>query len=348
MGGDHATISPQELLVNNDVDFVVRGEGEYTMLELVELLSQSKNNFENVDGLSYKKNGSIVHNKSRQLIKDLDALPFPAIESIFNLDSYRPVDLGIMMSTRGCPYSCTYCGVANTWGHKVRFRSVQNVISEMKMLISKYRVPYFSFRDASFTVDRKRTLELCRQLVKENLNVSWECITRLDLLDEELVVNMKRAGCTTIRIGIETGNEQLMRQMGRKFTLKQIKKAAMMLNNQDIFWTAYFMFGVPEETEETIADSLKLITEINPPFVTIARYSLIAGTAMFEEAKRFGLVSEPVDWALEGNQSTIKSYSRHIGQAEFTKLMEKAGEFVTRCNENNATAVKRDSRDKVE
>jgi anaerobic magnesium-protoporphyrin IX monomethyl ester cyclase len=348
MGGDHATIAPQELLANENVDFVVRGEGEYTMLELVEYLNKDRSGIEKIDGLSYKENGLIIHNKSRELIHDLNALPFPAIESIFDLKNYRPVDLGIMMTTRGCPYSCTYCGVANTWGHKVRFRSIENIVSEIKMLKNKYDVTYFSFRDASFTINREHVLEFCQQLIREDLNISWECLTRLDLLDDDLVSKMKNSGCITIRIGIETGNVRLMQQMGRKLTLNQIKKAAKMLNEHDMFWAAYFMFGVPGETKETIEDSLKLITEINPPFVTISRYSLIAGTEMYEEAKRSGLISEPVDWSLESNQSTLKSYSQHINQKEFKGLMEKAADFVVRYNEKNVTTTKKDNRLKIE
>jgi anaerobic magnesium-protoporphyrin IX monomethyl ester cyclase len=344
MGGDHATIASEELLANDDVDFVVRGEGEYTMLELVEYLEKGKNNFERIEGLSYKKDGSFIHNKARELITNLDALPFPAIDSLLNPESYRPVDLGIIIAARGCPFACTYCGVANTWGHKVRFRSAENVVTEIKMLKEKYGVNYFSFRDASFSIDRNYVSHLCDRLVEENLSVSWECVTRLDLLDDDLIPKMKRGGCTTIRIGIETGNEQLMQQMGRKLTLNQIREAARMLHKHNMYWTAYFMLGVPGETRESIEDSLKLIAEIDPPFVSIARYSLIAGTEMFEEVKRSGLVSDPVDWALESNQSNLKSYSQHIGQKEFESLLEKAAELVTRHNERNALKTQKDSR----
>jgi len=201
VGGDHTTILPYELLQSKAVDFAVRGEGEYTMLELVENLSKERNNFEQIDGLSYKKNGLIVNNKSRVLINELDALPFPAVESLFGLENYRPIDLGVVMTSRGCPYSCTYCGIANTLGRRVRVRSIANVISEIKKLNQKYDVTYFSFRDSSFTVDRNRTIDFCNRVMEEDLNIQWECSTRADLLDDDLISKMKSSGCVMIRIG---------------------------------------------------------------------------------------------------------------------------------------------------
>jgi radical SAM superfamily enzyme YgiQ (UPF0313 family) len=347
VGGDHATIAPQELLASENIDFAVRGEGEYTLLELVRYLNEGKKGYDQIEGLSYKKNGLVVHNKSRELIHDLDALPTPAIQSLFNPETYRPIDLGIMMTSRGCPYSCTYCGVANTWSRRVRERSIDNVISEIKMLKEKYGVTYFSFRDASFTLNRKRVAELCERLTAEKLNVSWECLTRLDLLDDDLIPRMKAGGCVTIRIGIESGNEKLLNKMRRKTNLDQIREAARMLHKHNVYWTAYFMFGVPGETRETIEDSLRLITEIDPPFVTIARYSLIPGTEMYEEVKRLGLVSERVDWALESNQSLFKSYSAHLDHKEFEILMEKAAERVVAHNEKHAAMIKKDDRVKA-
>jgi anaerobic magnesium-protoporphyrin IX monomethyl ester cyclase len=347
VGGDHATIAPNELLKNENIDFAVRGEGEYTMLELVEYLNKGKGNFEPIDGLSYRHNGVIIHNKSRSLIKDLDILPFPAVGSLLNLEQYRPLDLGIMMTNRGCPYSCTYCGVANTWSRKIRMRSIGNVISEMELLINNYGVTYFSFRDASFTFDRKRILDFCNRLIENNLNIQWECLTRLDLLDDDLVSKMKSSGCSTIRVGIESGNEGLLKRMKRKITIEQIKQASGMLHKHDMHWAAYFMFGVPGETPGTIEDSLRLISEIDPPFVSLARYSIILGTEMYEEVKRLGLVSDDIDWSLEGNQSLLKSYSAYIGNKEFEVLMEKAAEIVVKHNETHSTEVKNDIRLKI-
>ncbi|MFC2067707.1 B12-binding domain-containing radical SAM protein [Chloroflexota bacterium] len=347
VGGDHPTILPHELLKSKNVDFAVRGEGEYTMLELVEYLSKEKNNFEQIEGLSYKKNGVIVSNKSRAIFNELDALPFPAVESLFYLKNYRPIDLGVIMTSRGCPYSCTYCGIANTMGRQVRVRSIGNVISEIKKLNQKYDVIYFSFRDSSFTVDRNRTIDLCNRMMGENLNIQWECSTRANLLDYDLISKMKSSGCVLIRIGIESGNEQLMQQMKRGITLDQIKQGARMLNEHNMRWSAYFMFGIPGETRKTIKDSMRLITEINPPFVTIANYSLIPGTEMYEEVKRLGLVTENIDWAQESNQNILKSYSSYIDQKEFEVLMEKVGEIVNKHNEVRSVTVKKDFRDKL-
>jgi anaerobic magnesium-protoporphyrin IX monomethyl ester cyclase len=346
-GADHATLAPQELLADENIDFAVRGEGEYTLLELVTYLGEGKGRLEEIKGLSYRKNGGIIHNQPRELIADLDALPFPAIDSLINIEGYRSLDLGVIMASRGCPFSCTYCGVANVLGRGARFRSPENVISEMKLLKQKYAVNYFSFRDGSFTVNRKQVCDLCNLMMAENLNIAWECSTRLDLLDDDLISRMKNAGCAAIRIGIETGNERLMQQMKRKITLDQIREAARMLHRHDLFWTTYFMLGVPGETRDTIEDTLKLIAEIDPPFVTIAKYSLIPGTEMYQEIKEARLISEPVDWALESNQSPMRSYSRHLEHKEFADLMVKAAEIVARHNARHSRLNQKDSRLKM-
>jgi anaerobic magnesium-protoporphyrin IX monomethyl ester cyclase len=347
VGGDHPTILPDEFLQSKDVDFAVSGEGEHTMLDLIESLGKGDNNFEQIDGLSFKKNGSIVKNKSRELFNDLDSIPFPSIESLLELESYRPVDLGVIMTSRGCPYSCTYCGIANTSGQRVRARSIENVISEIKKLNQKYNVTYFSFRDASFTVDRGRTLRLCNRIMQENLQIQWECSTRMDLLDDELISAMKSSGCATIRVGIESGNERLMHLMKRRLTLDQIKQGARLLNKHNIHWSAYFMFGVPGETKQTIKDTLKLISEIVPKFVTVSNYSLIPGTEMFREVVRLGLISENVDWAQESNQNLLKSYSADISHKEFEVLMEQVGKIVIKHNEAHSVTDRTDIRSKI-
>ena len=339
VGADHATAAPQELLLSGDIDYAVRGEGEQTMLELVECLDRGGDPG-CVEGISYVKDGSVVHNGSRRPIRDLDSLPFPALESLTDLSTYRPIDLGVVMTSRGCPYSCSYCGVATVWGRETRFRSVDNVIAEIAMLKERYGVGYVSFRDGSFTLDRRRVLRLCDRLIESGL-------TRCDLLDGEVIDAMKRSGCAAVRVGIESGSERLQREMRRSTSLARIREAARLLHEHGMHWTAYFMFGVPGETRDTIEDSLRLIQEINPCFVTVARYSPIPGTEMCGELQRTGLISEDVDWALESNQSLYAGYSKHIDRAEFAELMKRVGEFVNRHNESNAGASSLDRRFKT-
>ncbi len=345
-GADHATAAPQELLLSGDIDYAVRGEGEQTMLELVECLSRGGDPG-CVEGISYVRDGVVVHNRPRQPIRDLDSIPFPALESLINLSTYRPIDLGVVMTSRGCPYSCSYCGVATIWGHETRFRSVDNVITEIVMLKEKYGVSYFSFRDASFTLDRRRVLRLCNRLIETGLDMEWECLTRCDLLDSEVIDAMKRSGCAAVRVGIESGSERLQREMRRSTDLARVREAARLLHEHEMHWTAYFMFGVPGETRDTIEDSLRLIREINPCFVTVARYSPIPGTEMCRELQRTGLIPDDVDWALESNQSLYAGYSKHIGRVEFAELMKRVGEFVNRHNESNAGASSLDRRFKT-
>lgn len=347
VGGDHPTVLPQDMLKSSDVDFAVNGEGEYTMLELIEALEKGRTDFDRIDGLTYKQNGKMIRNNAREPIDKLDELPFPAVESIIGFESYRPIDLGIMMTCRGCSYLCTHCGIVNTSGRLVRSRSAGNIISEMKKLHQQYGVRYFSFRDATFTFERRRILELCDQIHLNHIDAQWECLTRMNFLDDELIIKMKDSGCVMVRVGIESGNEQLLKRMKRGISLNKIKQGARMLNNNGMRWSAYFMFGVPGETRQTIEDSLKLISEIDPPFVTVSNYSLIPGTEMYEEVRRLGLISDNIDWAQESNQNLLKCYSKDIDHQEFSRVMEQVGEMVRKRNEVQSGLRQGDFRDKL-
>jgi len=335
VGGEHPTARPEDLLKDENVDFSVRGEGEQTMHELVEAL-ESSGRLEEIEGLSFKIGDQIYHNKNRPLIDNLDRLPIPDRNALTNKETYRPVDFGLIMGSRGCSYRCSFCPNQNIWGRRVRFRSVSGIVNEIKEVQETYSTDYFSFRDYSFSVNPKWTVEFCKRIRQERLDIQWECTTRPDLVNEEIVSYMKDAGCTTIRIGIESGSKRILKEIRKDLSLKEIMKAARILNRQNVYWAAYFMFGLPSETKEDIQKTLALIDEIDPPFVTMARYTPVPGSEIYDTLVKDGRIRESeIDWSQWSNQWLQKSFARAMSQEEFQEIVEDIARRIDEHNRRN-------------
>ncbi|HUT37404.1 MAG TPA: radical SAM protein [Planctomycetota bacterium] len=344
VGGDHPTVFPARTLQDANIDFVVRGEGEATMADLVACLQDGdRQRLAHVAGLSYRDGDEVRHNPDREPIPDLDVLPLPAIDALMHVDSYRPVDFGALMGSRGCPYACTFCGVANLWSRKVRYRSVASVIREMEWLNETYGTEYFSFRDASFTLSRERVEELCREISRREMGIRWECLTRPDLLDEAMVAAMKRSGCVTVRIGLESGSKAILRHMKKRLELDAVRRAAQILTKHGLYWSTYLLLGTPLETKETVKETLAFVREINPPFLTLARFAPIPGTEMYDELVHRGLISPDTDWSMECNQRLRSHYVYGMTEEEFEQTMREVAAFVEA--HNTATSARMATRD---
>ncbi len=285
-GGPHGTIKYDEIMrICPDVDVIVKGEGENTLLELVQKQKDKKRIdkkiLKDIKGIVYRHNGTFVNNPEREFIEDLDSLPLPARELLVNKDSYDSEDMGLLMTSRGCPYNCSYCATS-IWKRKIRYRSIDNVIDEIRLVKNRYKTRQFTFKDDSFTVSRKRVMELCDRLIGENLDINWDCNTRVNLIDEEMLKKMKKAGCNSIKVGIETGSERILKLMNKGTTLSQARSAAKLLRKAGIHWTAYFMMGLPTETKAESYETLKLLKELKPDFASLSVYEPFPGTDLFE------------------------------------------------------------------
>ena len=259
VGGAIAT-SASELVINKmDIDGIVLGEGEYTILELANALEKGSD-LKKVDGIWFKKNGKVVKNQPRELIKDLDSLPFPAwdlfpIKKYLQVPCYGKIPVtykSMNISTvRGCPFSCKFC--YNVFGTKTsRARSIDNVISEINELREKYGVKAFLFEDDLFTLNRARVMEFCKKIMKKKLDIIWGASARVDVVDEEMLMTMKQAGCILISYGIETGSQKMLDSIGKGVKVEQAKKAIRLTKKTGMQIVTSFMVGVPGETPETI------------------------------------------------------------------------------------------------
>lgn len=260
-GGPQASFCDRETLQSFPVDVVVRGEGELTFVELLQALQEGRS-LEGVAGLSVRVGGAILRAPDRPLIQDLDQLPMPALELV-PMRAYPRVSIEC---TRGCPFRCVYCATSSFWERKVRRKSVERVCTEMSRIAEHHGSQSISFVDDTFSIDRPWAMRLCATLVERGFKGSWSCSTRIDLVDDELLEAMSRAGCSIVFYGIESGSERMQRQIGKNIRIGAVIENLRRTAARGISVTASLMIGFPDETEEDLAATLRLRNEIQRIF----------------------------------------------------------------------------------
>lgn len=313
LGGPHPTIRPEETLNNKNVDAILIGEGEQVFPELINDLLNGKN----------KK----IY-ESNTFIKDINTIKFPAREKM--LDKYSPNGYGHIISARGCFYACRYCGSNCIWKRQVRFRSIDNIIEEIRHVKDVYGTTDFTFWDETFTVNKKRIIELCEKI--KTLNISWRCDTRIDTIDKELALKMMDAGLKHISIGIESGNDETLSFIGKNITINQLKSQAKMFNEIGLFWKAYLMMGFPNETEQHIMDTLNIIDIIKPSRVCLSLFTPYPGTELFDYCVKEGIIKETMNWEKFSHQSKYNYFTPKIPKKRFQELVKIASKKMDDYN----------------
>ncbi len=302
LGGPLATTLPKELLQVSQADFIVIGEGEKTIVNLVSAIKQG-GNFTNVKGIAYKDGDRIIVANQPEPIANLDTIPFPArhlldmnryLQNHFENFGLKIKDFGKIKSTnlitsRGCPYSCTFC-FKDMWGHKWRPRSPENIVKEMALLNQRYGVNGFFFNDDTFVVDKKRVFLFCQLLRDECLDVVWYCNSRVDLMTKELLKAMYDAGCRGIAYGIESGNQQILDSMKKNITLEQITNAIKWAKETGIHVSGYFMIGMLGETKDTIRQTTAFAKELDLDYYGFSLVTPLLGTELYDSAVKRGLI----------------------------------------------------------
>lgn len=290
IGGPHATLFPERVLLEAPaIDYVVRGEGEETLLELVHAVEGRNGELGDIPGLSYRLHGQPVSNPDRELIRNLDALPFPA-RHLFDLGRYglstpdgRPMIT--VLSSRGCPYNCAYCfkGIV---GRTYRPRSPENIIAELRQIIDKYGVRDFYFIDDLFTLDERRLDALTDQLITEALDARWQCLARVDRVNAAILNKMQAAGCRRIHYGIESGNQEILRRIGKGFSLEQVRQALRWTHEAGIQSKGYFMLGLPGDSEQTMRETTHFAASLGLDEAMFSLTTPFPGTRLWEELVR--------------------------------------------------------------
>jgi len=275
---------------SDEIDVVIRGDIEYTILELAKNIP-----LKDIKGITFKKNGKIIQNPERELIKNLDELPFPAYHLLpMKKYSYwylpkRPFTT--FQSSRGCPFRCIYCPYSVGFGSFWRKRSTDNVLSELTLLKEKYKVKSILFRDQIFTFDMKRAEEICDKISKESMDIEWRCETRADYLSNELMIKMKKAGCIGIHMGVESGDANLSKTVAKVgLNLDKTKEIFHYAREMGLNTRAFFIIGLPGETKETIEKTLEFAREIKANDYIFNSVTPFPGTKLHEIAEKNGWI----------------------------------------------------------
>ncbi|MFC2071755.1 B12-binding domain-containing radical SAM protein [Chloroflexota bacterium] len=296
VGGTHPTLDPEGTLAVEHFDYVIRGEGELTFMELVKGQEERQ-----IKGLSFKRNGNPVHNEDRPFIQNLDALPFPERDSFLNDTEH--LEFGYIVTGRGCPFSCSYCASMRLWHRITRFRSVPNVLAEIEHIKAVYNSSLIHFTDETFTLDNARTKEICQQIIDRRLGIEWVCDTRVDCLDEELVALMKEAGCIRIKIGAESGSDRILKKALKGITTKKVREATKLIKECGIPLTVYLMTGFPGETNEDLRQTIDFARELDADYYSLSVLAPYYGTEVWSEMEKSGRKLDKEHWEYFYHQS---------------------------------------------
>ena len=303
MGGPHANALPHEVVADSDVDAVVVGEGEGPLKQLLNAWHQAQSIVGLPGVVTQLPDGEVVSGPSAPMVKCLDELGWPAKGVVYDHHGLLERDnYGLVMYARGCPYKCEFCASPALWSNRTRWRSPADMAMEMLAIHKEYDTRYFSFEDDTFTLNRRRTVELMNEIIKLGLpdvpGFRWTCNTRPDRVDPELLALMKRAGCAAVAVGIEFGNKHMLEKMRKDFTVDDVRAAVRMIKEIDMISSGQFLVGLPTETPEDMWETVALADELEVDSVMLSVATPLPATPLYNEALQLGLIPEQgIDWA---------------------------------------------------
>lgn len=284
LGGPHASFTWQDILAHNlNVDAVVIGEGEQACRDIVTAVMHAKP-IHLIPGVAARRDDSPDGGTAAPLFGDLDDLPLPARYADVSAGFDLRTQLEFIITSRGCPASCSFCSSPSFWGKTIRYRSPASVVEEIRYLRDAYGLIYFSIRDDTFTCDRGRVIEICRKLLEERIFIVWNCQSRVNAVDAEVLGWMRRAGCEAIQYGVESGSAKVLKQLTKSLSLKQVREAARLTKDAGIRLSIYLITGVPGEDDGDLQETLRLIAGIQPDDGQVSPLVYYPGTRLFKEA----------------------------------------------------------------
>jgi radical SAM superfamily enzyme YgiQ (UPF0313 family) len=292
LGGAHVTAIPQEAMLEEVFDVGVVGEGEMTLLELVRRVedkgSLAKVDLEQIKGLAFRQDGRIVMTPPRERIQDLDSLPHPARHLLPPLSAYRPtpasyrkLPLAVMMTSRGCPYGCTFCD-RGVFGNLVRAHSPERVLDEIEELIQRYGAREIRFFDDTFTISRKRVVRICEMIIERKLRFPWTCLTRVNTVDRDLLQLMKEAGCWQVLYGLESGDPRMLKILNKGSSVEQNAQAVQWAFEVGLGVRGDFIIGTPGETMESLENTLAFTKRLKLDYAHFNKFVPFPGTELYE------------------------------------------------------------------
>ena len=294
-GAPFLTYNTNVVYENPFIDYVIMGEAELTLKDILNGVPDR-----DILGICYSENSQGVQNPPRPFNENLDDLPFPARHLVDNSIYKRP-DNGkvqaVIKVSRGCPYHCFFCLATPVSGSKVRTRSAENIIAEIKECVEKYNIKNFLFWSDIFNFDREWTLDLCRKIIESGLKITWSANTRANTMDDEMANLMYKSGCRLVSIGVESGSQEILNNIGKKITLDDIRNTVKILKKNKIKIYNYFVIGLPWETEKTVEETIKFAIELDSNFISFYTATPLPGTRYFAYAMMNNLVTEILDFS---------------------------------------------------
>ena len=305
-GAPFITYNTNAIYENTFIDYVIMGEAEFTLRDILNGVPD-----EEILGICYRANFQAEKNEKRPLIDDLDLIPFPARHLVDN-SIYRRPDNGkvqaVIKVSRGCPHHCFFCLATPVSGSKVRVRSAENIIAEIKECVEKYKIRNFVFWSDIFNFDRDWTLNLCKKIIESGLKITWSSNTRADTMDDEMAHLMYKSGCRLVSIGVESGSQKMLNNIGKRITLDDIRNTVKILKKNKIKIYNYFVIGLPWETEETVEETIKFAIELDSNFISFYTATPLPGTKFFAYAMVNKLVEGNLDFRSAYYQPVVKSH----------------------------------------
>lgn len=296
VGGPHITTLPYRTMKEcKQIDVSVLGEGELTTLELVTTIDKhgflDSRDLNRIKGIVYRdQNNNVRTTEPRPFIKNLDDLPFPA-RHLLSMDN---VSHALIIASRGCPFNCGFCTVHDIFGRSIRYRTVENVLSEMETIKQDFGITRFHFPD-TFTVSRKFVHKFCREITKRGLSVQWTCSTRVDTISRNMVKEMKDAGCNKLLFGVESGSDEILSYANKGFNTEQIRRGFSIAQEVGIKTHAFLMIGFPYEKKEQVKRSIEFVKKLKPDDFEVSVLVPFPGTVIYKELKEKNLLTTE-DW----------------------------------------------------
>ena len=337
LGGVHATVLPRRTMEEISVlDVVVVGEGEHTMYELIKTMDAGSqlSSLRKVDGIFFRMDGKIFENNTRPIITDLNSLPFPA-RDLLPMEAYEgpgwfrwcygyTKPYVSVFTARGCPYNCNFCASHVMTGRKVRYRSIENVMAEIDQLKEEYDIKILSVEDDTFTLNKKRAIAICEELIKRDYKLNVICETRVDQINEELLSYMKKAGVKWLFFGVESGNQEVLDKTRKGINLDQIRRAFQLTKKAGINSHAGFIIGHLGETKKSAMDTIKFLKGLKPDHAAIATLVPFPGSRVWDYCQENN-IPLPQDWNDYGMVNSVPiSVNPNLSPKELIQLRDKA------------------------
>ena len=340
-GGPHVSAAADDTLRHlPELDLIIRGEGEESLLQLVRQV-ESGSTWEDIPGASYRREKEIINNPPGDFIHDLDSLPFPARHLMPMYKYQYSVDVPgegklralNLMASRGCPFDCSFCASPQMWGRRYRARSPEDVLAEVDELVNKYAAKALWIFDDTFTIQRQRTTAICEGLAEQFPGIKWTCEIRVDTVDRELLADMQKAGCYCVAFGVESGSQRIIDEsIGKRIKVEQVHKVVSWCRELKLQYNPFMILSHPDETEEDARKTMRLIHEWKDDGaqVSLAIMHIYPGTRIDTIAREKGILPSDFSWASKEDAHRVPMLP--AAQGDVPIFLDKLSwEFLSGC-----------------